>query len=193
MSISNNLITLSSVSTCHYFPKRWNLFFLVCRALLQNLAPAATPAQRPTMVPVLILNLRSSPLWTLWSPMATSRPSSPSMHTLRCSCTLMATPQVLPKTRLSWYENRFMIYSNVPNQNRFAYNIRNVRICNSSVNKWYGALFLQHKVAQKAITDLASMYGTRYRFGSIINTICEFLKHWLTVETGSILKTYFHY
>ncbi|XP_072242548.1 carboxypeptidase A1-like [Leuresthes tenuis] len=30
-----------------------------------------------------------------------------------------------------------------------------------------------HKVAQKAITDLASMYGTRYRFGSIINTIYQ--------------------
>ncbi|XP_075326637.1 carboxypeptidase A1-like [Odontesthes bonariensis] len=30
-----------------------------------------------------------------------------------------------------------------------------------------------NKVAQKAITDLASMYGTRYRFGSIINTIYQ--------------------
>nr|XP_046249653.1 carboxypeptidase A1-like [Scatophagus argus] len=30
-----------------------------------------------------------------------------------------------------------------------------------------------HNLAQKAITDLASMYGTRYRFGSIINTIYQ--------------------
>ncbi|XP_041852433.1 carboxypeptidase A1-like [Melanotaenia boesemani] len=30
-----------------------------------------------------------------------------------------------------------------------------------------------HKLAQKAITDLASLYGTRYRFGSIINTIYQ--------------------
>ncbi|XP_075327207.1 carboxypeptidase A1-like [Odontesthes bonariensis] len=30
-----------------------------------------------------------------------------------------------------------------------------------------------HKVAQKAITDLASMYGTPYRYGSIINVIYQ--------------------
>ncbi|XP_041852432.1 carboxypeptidase A5 [Melanotaenia boesemani] len=30
-----------------------------------------------------------------------------------------------------------------------------------------------HKLAQKAITDLASLYGTRYRYGSIINTIYQ--------------------
>ncbi|XP_061576902.1 carboxypeptidase A1-like [Cololabis saira] len=30
-----------------------------------------------------------------------------------------------------------------------------------------------HKVAQKAITDLASLYGTRYRYGSIINVIYQ--------------------
>ncbi|XP_017292307.1 carboxypeptidase A5 [Kryptolebias marmoratus] len=30
-----------------------------------------------------------------------------------------------------------------------------------------------HQLAQKAITDLASLYGTRYRYGSIINTIYQ--------------------
>ncbi|XP_063053840.1 carboxypeptidase A5 [Engraulis encrasicolus] len=30
-----------------------------------------------------------------------------------------------------------------------------------------------HSLAQKAITDLASLYGTRYRYGSIINTIYQ--------------------
>uniref|UniRef100_A0A3Q0T4B6 Carboxypeptidase A1 n=1 Tax=Amphilophus citrinellus TaxID=61819 RepID=A0A3Q0T4B6_AMPCI len=30
-----------------------------------------------------------------------------------------------------------------------------------------------HKVAQKAITELASLYGTRYRYGSIISTIYQ--------------------
>ncbi|XP_044048740.1 carboxypeptidase A5 [Siniperca chuatsi] len=30
-----------------------------------------------------------------------------------------------------------------------------------------------HNLAQRAITDLASLYGTRYRFGSIINTIYQ--------------------
>ncbi|CAG5957621.1 carboxypeptidase A5 [Menidia menidia] len=30
-----------------------------------------------------------------------------------------------------------------------------------------------HKLAQKAITDLASLYGTRYRYGSIIETIYQ--------------------
>ncbi|XP_012719081.1 carboxypeptidase A5 [Fundulus heteroclitus] len=30
-----------------------------------------------------------------------------------------------------------------------------------------------HALAQKAITDLASLYGTRYRYGSIINTIYQ--------------------
>ncbi|KAK9516238.1 hypothetical protein VZT92_024181 [Zoarces viviparus] len=30
-----------------------------------------------------------------------------------------------------------------------------------------------HNLAQKAITDLASLYGTRYRYGSIINTIYQ--------------------
>ncbi|XP_034056433.1 carboxypeptidase A5 [Gymnodraco acuticeps] len=30
-----------------------------------------------------------------------------------------------------------------------------------------------HSLAKKAVTDLASLYGTRYRFGSIINTIYQ--------------------
>ncbi|KAI4825623.1 hypothetical protein KUCAC02_021303 [Chaenocephalus aceratus] len=30
-----------------------------------------------------------------------------------------------------------------------------------------------HSLAKKAITDLASLYGTRYRYGSIINTIYQ--------------------
>ena len=42
----------------------------------------------------------------------------------------------------------------------------------------YIAMFVyfcpQHALAKKAITDLASLYGTRYRYGSIINTICKY-------------------
>lgn len=35
-------------------------------------------------------------------------------------------------------------------------------------------LFSQHNLAKKAVSDLASMYSTYYRYGSIINTICKF-------------------
>lgn len=63
----------------------------------------------------------------------------------------------------------------------FASNVRNVRICNSNMRNYLeksrcdnGTLFPQHNLAKKAISDLASLYGTRYRYGSIINTICKF-------------------
>ncbi|MEQ2168037.1 Multifunctional pyrimidine synthesis protein CAD [Goodea atripinnis] len=41
------------------------------------------------------------------------------------------------------------------------------------MNKYPNNLFLQHSVAQKAITDLASLYGTRYQYGSIIDVIYQ--------------------
>lgn len=47
--------------------------------------------------------------------------------------------------------------------------------------------FLQHKVAQKAISDLTSLYGTKYTYGSIIDTICKFKQHCLPVQTSFTL------
>lgn len=69
---------------------------------LQVLVPAVAPAQRPIVDPELTPSLKSSPLWTLWSPAVTSRLSSPSIPTPRCSCTPMATPGLLSRTRLNW-------------------------------------------------------------------------------------------
>ena len=37
-----------------------------------------------------------------------------------------------------------------------------------------GNLLPQHRLAKRAIKALASLYGTPYRYGSIINTICKF-------------------
>lgn len=34
---------------------------------------------------------------------------------------------------------------------------------------------LQNELAEKAVNDLAAVYGTKYTYGSIIDTICEFL------------------
>lgn len=35
-------------------------------------------------------------------------------------------------------------------------------------------MFSQHELARKAISDLASLYNTQYRYGSIISTICTY-------------------
>ena len=48
-------------------------------------------------------------------------------------------------------------------------------------------LFLQHRLARRAVTDLASLYGTRYRFGSIISTICKFQQHYISFTSSHLI------
>lgn len=63
-----------------------------------------------------------------------------------------------------------------------------------------GSLFwgspLQNKLAEKAVNDLAAVYGTEYTYGSIANTICKqpYPKtSWPTLQHGqrSVLESHF--
>lgn len=71
--------------------------------LPQRQEPAAAPARRLIMASMPILKWRSSPSWTLWKTMGTSRPSSPSTATPSSSSIPMATQHNQSLTRLSWY------------------------------------------------------------------------------------------
>ena len=63
----------------------------------------------------------------------------------------------------------------------FTCNVRKIQMCNSIMRNYEekficdpGNLLPQHRLAKRAIKALASLYGTPYRYGSIINTICKF-------------------
>ena len=56
-----------------------------------------------------------------------------------------------------------------------------MRNCEESSVCDYSNLSLQHRLARRATRDLASLYGTRYRYGSIITTICKFQQHCYTL------------
>lgn len=45
--------------------------------------------------------------------------------------------------------------------------------------------FLQDQLAKSAVTALTSLYGTKYKYGSIIDTICKLLVAWKPALTGS--------
>lgn len=50
-------------------------------------------------------------------------------------------------------------------------------------------IVLQDALAKKAVDALASLNGTKYKYGSIITTICEFLRYWhLHTNTSSLSR-----
>lgn len=45
-------------------------------------------------------------------------------------------------------------------------------VCVPQLSVFWGFL-LQNELAEKAVNDLAAVYGTKYTYGSIVDTICE--------------------
>lgn len=65
---------------------------------------------------------------------------------------------------------------------------------NLDVQSWIAStLDSQDELASKAASDLETLYGTRYTYGSTFNTICKYNRTNKNFEKNDVAKLYLFY